>query len=64
MRSFKLDNPLLLALKMMFKLILFILLFCFCVVIGLMIGYSLIGDGHFWEVLNRDTWRHIVQFIQ
>ena len=33
-------------------------------VIGLFIGYSVIGEGNYWEVLNRDTWQHIIDFIQ
>jgi len=30
---------------------------------GIFIGYAVIGDGNFWEALNRDTWQHIIDFI-
>lgn len=45
--------------KMLFFLILVILFF----LLGLFIGYAVVGDGNFWEALNRDTWQHIVDFV-
>ena len=32
-------------------------------VIGLIIGYAIIGKGNFWEVLSQDTWRHIIDLV-
>ncbi len=42
-------------------LIVFVVLFF---VVGLFVGYAIIGDGNYWEVLNRDTWAHILSFIK
>ncbi len=33
-------------------------------VAGLMIGFGVIGDGDPNEVLNRETWEHIMKFIK
>lgn len=46
------------------KVVLFIILVALFFVAGLFIGYALIGDGNYWEVLNRDTWQHILDFIR
>ncbi|MGO4938662.1 DNA-directed RNA polymerase subunit beta [Fundicoccus sp. Sow4_D5] len=45
--------------KILFYLVLVILFF----LAGIFIGYAVIGDGNFWEALNRDTWQHIIDFI-
>lgn len=45
--------------KILFYLVLVVLFF----LAGIFIGYALIGDGNFWEALNRDTWQHIIDFI-
>ena len=45
------------------KLVLFIALLAVFFVVGLFIGYAIVGDGNYWEVLNRDTWQHIIYFI-
>lgn len=58
------ESVLIKALKLIFKTILFLLLLILFVVIGLFIGYCLIGDGNYWEVLNRDTWQHIINFVK
>lgn len=58
------DSVVIKVLKILLKTILFILLLLLFVVIGLFIGYCIIGDGNFWEVLNQDTWQHIVDFIK
>lgn len=46
------------------KILLFIVIFILCIVIGLFIGYSIIGDGNYWEVLNQNTWTHILDFFK
>lgn len=51
-------------LKLILKIILFLILVVIVFIIGLFIGYSVIGDGNYWEVLNRDTWQHILDFIK
>lgn len=58
------DNVLLTVLKTLGKVILFLLFIVLFFVIGLFIGYSIIGDGSYWEVLNQDTWQHILDFIR
>lgn len=49
---------------MVFKLALFLIAIVAVFVIGLIIGYAFIGGGNYWEVLNRDTWEHIINFIR
>ncbi|WP_124057538.1 DNA-directed RNA polymerase subunit beta [Vaginisenegalia massiliensis] len=46
------------------RTIIFILILFLCFIVGLFIGYVLIGKGPFWEVLNIDTWKHIIDFIK
>lgn len=58
------DNVLLTVLKTLDKVILFLLFIVLFFVLGLFIGYSIIGDGNYWEVLNQDTWQHILDFIR
>ncbi|HJG48049.1 MAG: DNA-directed RNA polymerase subunit beta [Ruoffia tabacinasalis] len=58
------DNVLLTVLKTLGKVILFLLFIVLFFVLGLFIGYSIIGDGNYWEVLNQDTWQHILDFIR
>ena len=58
------DNVLLTVLKTLGKIILFLLFVILFFVLGLFIGYSIIGDGNYWEVLNQDTWQHILDFIR
>ncbi|MGX7098603.1 DNA-directed RNA polymerase subunit beta [Globicatella sanguinis] len=58
------ESMLIKALKLILKIILFLLLLILFVVIGLFVGYCLIGDGNYWEVLNRDTWQHIINFVK
>ncbi|HFI0462847.1 TPA: DNA-directed RNA polymerase subunit beta [Streptococcus suis] len=58
------DATLIKVLKVLLKIILFLLLLVLFILIGVFIGYAVIGDGKYWEVLNRDTWQHIINFIQ
>ena len=58
------DNVLLTVLKTLGKIILFLLFIALFFILGLFIGYSIIGDGNYWEVLNQDTWQHILDFIR
>ena len=45
------------------KVIMYLLLLFLFFVIGLIIGYAIIGKGNFWEVLSQDTWRHIIDLV-
>lgn len=58
------ESTILRGLKLVLKVIVFLLLVLICFIIGLFIGYSIIGDGNYWEVLNQETWQHIVDFIK
>lgn len=58
------DNVLLNFLKALFKVVIFLLFVILFFIIGLFIGYAVIGDGNYWEVLNQDTWQHIIDFIR
>ncbi|MFL2128334.1 DNA-directed RNA polymerase subunit beta [Ruoffia sp. FAM 26255] len=58
------DNVFINVLKTLGKVILFLLFIVLFFVLGLFIGYSIIGDGNYWEVLNQDTWQHILDFIR
>lgn len=51
-------------LRRIFRLILLLLAIVLVFSIGLVIGYAVIGEGKYWEVLNRDTWQHIIQFVK
>ncbi|MBG9981794.1 DNA-directed RNA polymerase subunit beta [Aerococcaceae bacterium DSM 111020] len=50
--------------SVLLKCLLFILFVVLFFVVGLFIGYAVIGDGQYWEVLNQDTWAHILSFIK
>lgn len=44
-----------------------IVIFCFCIVAliaGLVIGYSILGDGAPTDVFHKETWKHIIDLIQ
>ena len=58
------DSTLMRGLKIIIRLLLFIVLVILFFIIGLFIGYALLGGGNYWEVLNQETWQHIVNFIK
>ncbi|MGY4104786.1 DNA-directed RNA polymerase subunit beta [Ignavigranum ruoffiae] len=58
------ESTLLRGLKVLVKFLVFLLLVILCFIIGLFIGYSVIGGGPYWEVLNQETWQHIINFIK
>lgn len=45
------------------RVILVLLLFLLAAVIGLNVGYSIIGDGVSSDVLKWDTWQHILDIM-
>ena len=49
--------------KTLLRVIMYLLLLFLFFVIGLIIGYAIIGKGNFWEVLSQDTWRHIIDLV-
>lgn len=62
--QFLTDTPIRKGMMLLFKILLFLVLLIVFFVIGLFIGYVLVGGGNFWEVLNQDTWQHIVNFVK
>lgn len=57
------DSTLLNVLKTIAKILFYLVLVILFFLAGIFIGYAVIGDGNFWEALNRDTWQHIIDFI-
>jgi len=45
------------------RVVLVILLLAVVTIIGLRIGYGVIGDGNPADVLKKETWTHIVDII-
>ncbi|MFC2948874.1 DNA-directed RNA polymerase subunit beta [Virgibacillus sediminis] len=45
------------------RVIVVILLAAMALIVGLMIGYSVLGDGHPMEILRKDTWQHIYEIV-
>lgn len=45
------------------RIIIVILLFLVAVIVGLVIGYSVIGDGAASDVLKWETWQHLLDII-
>lgn len=52
------------VLKQLFKIIFIILLGLILLVVGLMVGYGVIGKGNPFEVFSGKTWSHITDFIK
>ncbi len=46
------------------RLIVFIVLCAGALIIGLMIGYGVLGDGSPKDVLNVETWKHIIDVVK
>lgn len=45
------------------RIIIVMLLFLVAVIVGLVIGYSVIGDGAAPDVLKLETWQHLLDII-
>lgn len=50
--------------KIIFYMLMLLLAIVIIFIVGLAIGYAVIGNGHVWEVLNQDTWLHLLSFFQ
>lgn len=46
------------------RLIVVILLCALALMIGLMIGYGILGDGSPTDILKMDAWKHIVDIVK
>lgn len=45
------------------RIIVVFLLFGIATIVGLIVGYSIIGDGATSDVLKGDTWQHLLDII-
>ena len=45
------------------RILIVILLFLVAVIVGLVVGYSVIGDGAASDVLKWETWQHLLDII-
>ncbi|GAB3045107.1 DNA-directed RNA polymerase subunit beta [Virgibacillus ainsalahensis] len=45
------------------RIIVVLLLAAGALIIGLMIGFGVIGDGNPIEILNKETWEHVVDIV-
>ncbi|WP_182199842.1 DNA-directed RNA polymerase subunit beta [Paraliobacillus salinarum] len=45
------------------RIVVVLILSFLALIIGLVVGYSVLGDGSPMEVLELDTWRHIIDII-
>lgn len=45
------------------KVLIVIVLSLFALMIGLIVGFSIFGDGNPLDVLKWETWQHIIDFV-
>ncbi|MEI3611974.1 DNA-directed RNA polymerase subunit beta [Pseudogracilibacillus sp. SO30301A] len=46
------------------RIIVVLILFVLCLIIGVIVGYGVIGDGNLTEALDLQTWQHILDIVQ
>ncbi|MUV37361.1 hypothetical protein JNUCC1_01167 [Lentibacillus sp. JNUCC-1] len=46
------------------RLIIVLVLAVAALILGLGIGYSVLGDGSFKEIFDRETWQHIIDIVE
>lgn len=52
------------VLRVLFYCVLFLAVSVICLIIGAMIGYSVLGNGHPLDILDWKTWQHILDFLK
>ncbi|WP_077619859.1 DNA-directed RNA polymerase subunit beta [Bacillus sinesaloumensis] len=45
------------------RLLLVVVLFAASILIGLVVGYGVIGDGEPGDALKKETWQHIIDIV-
>lgn len=50
--------------KSLFTIIIFMALAVGLFALGLIIGYSVLGDGEAMQVFDRQTWEHILEYVK
>lgn len=51
-------------LRIFFYCTIFLALTFFSIIIGVLIGYAVIGDGNPLDIFNWNTWQHILDFLK
>lgn len=51
-------------LRVLFYCVIFLALSVVCLVIGVIIGYTVLGNGKISEVFDWKTWQHILDFLK
>jgi DNA-directed RNA polymerase subunit beta len=46
------------------RVLLVLILMAVSTIVGLMIGYGVIGSGNPFDVLDRSTWQHIIDLVE
>ncbi|PPA69577.1 DNA-directed RNA polymerase subunit beta [Jeotgalibacillus proteolyticus] len=46
------------------RLLIVIILAAGCLILGLMVGYGVIGDGNPMDALKKETWTHILDIVR
>lgn len=46
------------------RIIVVFILFVLCLIIGVIVGYGVLGDGNPTDALDKQTWQHIIDIIQ
>lgn len=46
------------------RIVLVIVLCFFAIIVGMIIGYGVLGDGAPLDVLKVDTWKHIINIVK
>jgi len=46
------------------RIIVVLTLFALCLVLGVIVGYGVIGDGNPTDALDLQTWQHILDIVQ
>lgn len=63
-RQKKLTRPRLRVFPIWLRVVVVLILIVAALVIGLMVGFSVIGDGSPTDVLRGDTWQHIIDIVK
>lgn len=46
------------------RILLVLILVVIALILGLMVGYSILGDGTPMDVLDKATWQHIIDIVK
>src|SRR5699024_7704812 len=46
------------------RILVVIIIFCISLLLGIMFGYSILGDGNALDALKPSTWQHIIDIVE